>query len=299
MSIIMTAPSRYKVYSIPKRSGLGTRLIAQPARELKVIQRYIARSLLWDLPVHPAAMAYVSGLSIRDNALPHCDNRVIMKLDFSNFFHSLVFRDLDASLRRNNFVRIPRNEWLLMESALFWDNPRTGRRCLSIGAPSSPFISNVIMEPLDRKVSAFADRAGATYTRYADDITLSASDVETLMVLRGQISRLIERSARPHLRFNPTKGGIFTSAGRRVVTGLVLTSDGKVSLGRARKRKISAAVHHIAIGRNRTDAHMSVTKGWLAHAKSVDPDFFGSMVEKYGRTVQSIMEVTTPRRQRF
>ena len=36
--IIVSAPYRYKVYSIPKRSG-GVRVIHHPTPELKVIQR--------------------------------------------------------------------------------------------------------------------------------------------------------------------------------------------------------------------------------------------------------------------
>jgi hypothetical protein len=42
--VIHTAPARYKVYPIEKRSG-GHRIIAQPSRELKAIQRYILARL--------------------------------------------------------------------------------------------------------------------------------------------------------------------------------------------------------------------------------------------------------------
>ncbi len=31
--LIRSAPFRYKVYQVPKRSGLGMRIIAQPAKE--------------------------------------------------------------------------------------------------------------------------------------------------------------------------------------------------------------------------------------------------------------------------
>ncbi len=37
-AFINTAPYRYKEYSIPKRNGTGTRQIAQPSSELKVLQ---------------------------------------------------------------------------------------------------------------------------------------------------------------------------------------------------------------------------------------------------------------------
>ena len=65
--ILRTAPSRYKEFPIKKRDG-SDRIIAQPARELKVLQRAFVREYLINLPIHPAATAYREGMSILDNA---------------------------------------------------------------------------------------------------------------------------------------------------------------------------------------------------------------------------------------
>jgi RNA-directed DNA polymerase len=90
--IIATAPARYKVYTIPKRHG-GHRIIAQPSRELKMIQRYILYNKLDGCPIHEAAMAYVTGRNIRANAERHRAENVILKLDFKDFFPSIKVRD--------------------------------------------------------------------------------------------------------------------------------------------------------------------------------------------------------------
>jgi hypothetical protein len=63
MRIIDTAPARYKEYSIPKRNG-GTRIIAQPSREVKALQRYIMRTKLIEFPIHDAATGYIRGRNI-------------------------------------------------------------------------------------------------------------------------------------------------------------------------------------------------------------------------------------------
>src|ERR1700733_14570872 len=81
--IIRNAPSRYKSYYIPKRHG-GYRLISQPARELKTIQRVLVTEVLNQLPVHSSATAYRQGLSIRDNAQAHVDGGAILKFVFKN-----------------------------------------------------------------------------------------------------------------------------------------------------------------------------------------------------------------------
>lgn len=90
--IIATAPRRYKVYTIPKRNG-GRRWIAQPARELKALQRALIAHFLADRPVHPSATAYVKGSSIRKNAGAHAENGPILKLDLCDFFPTLTSRD--------------------------------------------------------------------------------------------------------------------------------------------------------------------------------------------------------------
>src|SRR5258708_26849286 len=83
MRLIATAPARYKEYTIPKRLG-GVRLIAQPSRELKALQRYILENKLSAFPIHPAATAYIKGVNIRHNAAAHAKNRVMRNLDFQN-----------------------------------------------------------------------------------------------------------------------------------------------------------------------------------------------------------------------
>jgi RNA-directed DNA polymerase len=289
--IIYTAPRRYKIFAVPKRSGLGHRIIAQPARELKAIQRYVIAEKLRGLRLHPIAMAYRTGKSIADNAAQHANKRVILKLDFRDFFHSITPRDLQAAIDQANFSGIAKEDRVLLNNILFWHHPTEHKMCLSIGAPSSPFISNFVMESLDREFYKVARSFSVICTRYADDITLSANSIENLLKAEREIRRIISRTKRPRLTFNEEKRGIFTTAGRRIVTGLVLTPEGKVSLGRDRKRKISAALHHISIGRNVAQEHMQRTRGWLAYANSVEPTFAASMQRKYPALFRQLMSM--------
>lgn len=287
--IVMTAPLRYKLFTIPKRSGIDRRLIAQPARELKAIQRYVVSEKLAGLRIHPIAMAYRKGKNIADNAAQHAKKRVILKLDFRDFFHSISPQDLQSAVKRANLDTIDRNDRVLLNYIFFWQHPLNHRLCLSIGAPSSPYISNAIMEPLDREFHRIARECSTTCTRYADDITLSGNTIENLLKAEDKIRRAVSRSKSPQLTFNDDKRGIFTTAGRRIVTGLVITPDAKVSLGRERKRRISAALHHISVGRNLTPEHLEQTRGWLAYANSVEPTFVDAMARKYSAAFHSVM----------
>ena len=86
--LIATAPARYKDHLIRKRHG-GTRLISQPTKELKFLQRLVVKRELDYLPIHVAATAYRPGKSIRDHATPHASAKYLLKLDFKDFFLSL------------------------------------------------------------------------------------------------------------------------------------------------------------------------------------------------------------------
>lgn len=287
--VVGSAPRRYKLFSIKKRNGVDRRVIAQPARALKAMQRYVIATKLQALPIHPIATAYRAGRSIADNAAPHAGKRVILKLDFRDFFNSIMPGDLTGVLDDTQLDTIAAADRTMLTAILFWLNPLDKRLCLAIGAPSSPFISNAVMEPLDRQFDAIARAHSAHCTRYADDITLSANSIENLLQAEQELRRAVTRAPYPRLTFNDAKRGIFTSAGRRLVTGLVLTPNGKVSLGRERKRTISAALHHISVGRNATHARREETRGWLAYANSVEPAFVVAMAVKYPRAFRAVM----------
>jgi RNA-directed DNA polymerase len=287
--IVMSAPRRYKVFTIPKRSGSDRRIIAQPARKLKAIQRYVLATKLSGLPVHPMATAYQAGKNIADNAAPHAKKRVILKLDFKDFFNSITPGDLQAVINKADLDTVARADRGYLNYIFFWLHPLEGRLCLSIGAPSSPFIFNAVMAPLDRQIQAIAQECSTLCTRYADDITLSGNSIENLLKAEQRIKTVIFNSRQPRLTFNDEKRGLYTTAGRRIVTGLVLTPDGKVSLGRDRKRRISAALHHISTGRNVTLEHRQQTRGWLAYANSVEPNFVVAMSVKYPHAFRAVL----------
>jgi RNA-directed DNA polymerase len=153
--IIRTAPARYKHYQIPKRHG-GVRLIAQPSRELKVLQRYLLEGWLATLPVHHSAMAYARGRNIYANAQAHSSARSILKLDFENFFPSIRVRDWRSYCKNHTSPWDGQGDAARIIDILFWGQRTKTPTCLSIGAPTSPMISNLIMFDLD---SQFYDKA--------------------------------------------------------------------------------------------------------------------------------------------
>lgn len=278
--IIASAPKRYKVYQIPKRSG-GLRTIAHPAKELKAIQRVVLARVLNQAPISDIAMAYVSGRGIVQNAQNHVGQRWLLKLDFRQFFPSLTPRDWDRAIRRTPSMQGCAKDQALYHNVLFWGAGGPKPFCLSIGAPTSPATSNFLCFKLDQWMIERATKSGLVVTRYADDITVSGQNRRGLEAFERSLLLAMERNKGIQFKMNEEKRGLYGPGERRMVTGLILTPDGKVSLGRERKREISALIHKFKVGEISDEATLRV-KGLLGFAKSAEPGFFESISNKYG-----------------
>src|SRR5688572_3784045 len=80
-----TADERYNKFGIPKKNG-GTRVVYQPQKELKLLQRVLHDDFLKKINVHTACTAYCEGSSVLKNANIHKDKKYLLRLDFIDFF---------------------------------------------------------------------------------------------------------------------------------------------------------------------------------------------------------------------
>lgn len=287
--LIATAPERYKIYHIRKRRG-GFREIAHPASELKAAQRAIVREYLSTLPIHPTATAYRPDSSIRRNAEIHAAvNGPILKYDFENFFPSITehawlsYCDEHNLFDRDDAIRAGR---------LLFRRPKGGRILrLSIGAPSSPILSNILLNDFDNEIHKRVSDHKITYTRYADDMTFSAERTGNLTVVDGILRSVLNQMTSPKLRLNKEKTVLVTKRYHRQITGLVITLEGRVSLGRERKRAIRAAIHHFVLGKLNRDEEVRLA-GLLAFANDVEPEFFTRMERVYGKDALDRLKAT-------
>ncbi|HCO2129088.1 TPA: RNA-directed DNA polymerase, partial [Escherichia coli] len=80
---------------------------------------------------------------------------------------------------------------------------------------------------------------------------------------------------------------VFTSRKfNRHVTGVTITTDGYLSLGRDRKRLLRSKIHYYVCG-VLSEKEILTLKGELGYAKFIEHKFFASMIKKYGDDVIS------------
>lgn len=246
-------PSRnakhYVNFTIPKRSG-GVREISAPQKMLKSFLTYVNVILQALYEPSPAAMGFVPGRSVVENAKEHVRMNYVLNLDLSNFFPSIPQARVWGALQSNaiGFNRDVANALAAIcctEMTFYEGKPvlmaenlpegeKTEKRCvLPQGSPASPILTNIVCINLDRRLSGLARRFNVNYTRYADDITFSSmhnvyqKDGEFMTELR----RII---ADQHFSVNEAKTRLQKRGSRQEVTGLVVSDRVNVVRGYAR-----------------------------------------------------------------
>jgi retron-type reverse transcriptase len=226
----------YREFNVPRRSG-ARRPISAPDPDLKRIQKLLYTRLLKRLPVHEAVHGFVHGRSIVTNALPHRRRAVVINMDIEDFFPSTSEKRLRRYFRKIGWSRAATD--LLARLT-------TCRGGLPQGAPTSPCLSNVVNMKMDARLAGLARSHGGTFTRYADDITISlAEDSRDAVRAVVGMTRSIVRDFGYHLH-EDRKLHIARRHQQQRVTGLVVNE--KVQLPRELRRRLRAVEHHLEAG---------------------------------------------------
>jgi RNA-directed DNA polymerase len=276
----ISAPRKYKVFYISKKKSSEKREVAQPSKEIKAIQHAIVKTLLEKIPLHSCAKAYMKNSSIYDNALPHKNNTFLLKMDFKDFFPSIKPSDLIYSLERNGLV-FESFESTIITNYLFWRRKGERKLSLCVGAPSSPIISNIIMYDIDSEISSYCEKEGVLYTRYADDLTFSADNIVILQHIYEFICNLIRRTEHPKLLINKDKTRYIGKGRSKRITGVVITHEGELGVGRYLRKKIRAMIYLYSKKKLKKE-DIPYLHGMLSHINNVERDYYIKLKKQYG-----------------
>lgn len=242
--------SHYHVFEVPKKSG-GKRRISAPKKRLKNLQCWVLETILNRLSTGEAVHGFVRDRSIVTNAAPHLKKDIIINVDLKDFFPTISYGRVKGLFRTFGY-----SEQLATIFALICTQPDTdevtmdgvryyvqkGSRYLPQGSPASPAISNLLAYKLDKKIQGLADKLQFTYTRYADDLTFSASAASG-----GNIARLLyflkKIVASEGFTLHPEKTQIMRRGGQQKVTGIVVNE--KLNIVRTELHKFRALLHNI------------------------------------------------------
>jgi RNA-directed DNA polymerase len=235
---------RYYEFSIQKKDGTN-RIINSPHNKLNKILKVLNFIIQCIFTPHDSANGFIKNKSVVHNAIVHTGKNYVFNIDLADFFHSF-----DRNMVKMAFYNYPFNlkkhkEPLAFLLACLCTHPINFdgemRIVLPQGSPTSPAISNTICKSLDRQLLSFANKLGANYSRYADDISFSAdNNIFQNERFLESLTKIIESTS--NLKLNTDKTRLLYKSQQQTVTGLVVNE--KVNVKRKYIKNIRMLLYY-------------------------------------------------------
>ena len=223
----------YTHYKIPKKTG-GWRPIDEPCAELQDALGQLAYFLqdVCGVLYHTAAFAYIKERCIVDAVRKHANFKSswFLKTDVSGFFPStnldFTMRMLSMVFPLSEIMKDPAGkEELTKAISLGFLNDS-----LPQGTRLSPCITNIIMIPIDHKLFGTFAAHKMVYTRYADDMHVSAQENFPYKKVVKFIQDTFKEFGAPYI-IKDEKTHYGNIAGKNWMLGLMCNKDYNITVG--------------------------------------------------------------------
>ena len=215
---------RFKQFSIKKKSG-GTRQITAPRNQSFRLMLQYVNEIFKSLYVPSAyAMGFTEGRSVVTNANIHRGQNYVFNIDLKDFFPSIEQARVWKRLQLEPLCLQQPAANLLAGLCAMKVSSEDGavKFVLPQGAPTSPILTNMICDKLDRRLAGLAKRFGLHYSRYADDITFSSMHnvYQEHGAFRKELERIITDQG---FKMNTDKTRLQKHGSRQEVTGIIVS----------------------------------------------------------------------------
>jgi hypothetical protein len=122
----------------------------------------------------------------------------------------------------------------------------------------------------------YAESEGFVYSRYADDIYLSSKRFIDNGAFRFVDAMLHQQG----FIINQSKTRYMSNKNRKMVTGLILTDDHRVSVGLDMRRQVKDMLYKMM---TRHEGDAAVVQGYLAFIKDIEPHTYNKLIIKYSK----------------
>lgn len=220
--------SYYRQFPVIKKDGTS-RIVSEPLPSLKEIQTWILNEILYKNKVSRYAKAYINKRGIKDHVKFHSDSPVVLTMDIKKIFDSIEFDLVEQLFLKMGYSSNISN--LLAKLCYLKDS-------LPQGAPTSPYITNIILYDFDEKISDYCRLEKIKYTRYADDLAFSGDFHRNnlIMYVKKELRKL-------GLMTNNKKTKIMRQNQQQIISGLIVNQ--KVQVPKSNRNKIRNEMFYI------------------------------------------------------
>lgn len=227
--MVNNTASFYREFKIKKRRG-GHRTINVPSPTLLYIQRWILSEILSKLEIHDSSHGFVLGRSVVTNASVHRNSNCFLKMDIENYFPSIRF---------NRVMKIFLRLGYPLGVSYFLTSFCCLNKRLPQGAATSPSLSNLVANGMDKSLHVYAQKYQLHYSRYADDLVFSGHSLNKQNI--SQVTYLVEQH---RFKINTTKTQLIPSGRKAIITGVSI-SNGSLHLPRKSVRDIKSCAYRL------------------------------------------------------
>lgn len=281
--------SKKNFSSIPWKN----REIYKPSKKLKDFHHFLNGFVFDYIPVNTtSSYAYRKGSNLNQAVLPHTQSKAFFQADFENFFSSINKNLIRKSLEGKETPASDFDGYLDHVLDLITINEK-----LPIGYSTSPVISNICLVNFDSALELVCKERNLIYTRYADDIILSADDKKNLEDAEDVILNCLNSTVGTEFRINKSKSKL-TTVGRKIkLLGLVILPNGDISVDREVRNRVETWLYFYIKDRARfanliqdeynqdIDEGLLKLSGLVSYIASADPAYLEKLRTKFGSTV--------------
>jgi hypothetical protein len=216
---------------VPMPDG-STRQVFDARPALKAVHERLKEQIFQRVTYPPYLTGSLKGRDYKVNAEQHSGKNVVITEDVKGFFPS-VSADVVHDVWLNFF-----GFSLEVSELLTQLTTRTG--ALAQGAITSSYLANLALWRREPLVHAKLGAMGIDYSRYVDDITMSASRRLTAEDKSSAIAMVYGMLRGTGLKASRLKHKVFSSGGEMIVTKLIVNR--KPSLPASKQSEVRAAV---------------------------------------------------------
>ncbi|TMB04375.1 MAG: RNA-directed DNA polymerase [Deltaproteobacteria bacterium] len=262
----------YLTIRIPKRGAArrGQYRIVYKALDqtLRLLQKNLASSIAARVTFADHVQGFVARRSIVTNARRHLARKYVLTADIENFFESITIERVAAAFRG-----LGCHEGVAQTLATL----ATLNGHLVQGSSASPVLANLVCEGMDADLLALGGSYDCTFTRYADDITLSGDE----RVPSGE--EIADVLARHAFVLRDGRVRVLRRGRRQYVTGLSVFDAERPRIPRVHKRRLRLLLHYaskhglekhferIGIEPENRYRELRRMEGWIQFMRSVEP----------------------------
>jgi RNA-directed DNA polymerase len=218
----------YREFKILKKNG-KFRIISEPLPSLKEIQHWILNEILYKINVSKYAKAYIPGRTIKEHIRFHKNKHIVLTVDIKDFFGSIKMKSVEDVFKELGYSEFIYN--LLAKLCCL-------RNSLPQGAPTSPYLSNIICEEMDNEIAAYCMGGEIKFSRYADDMAFSG-EFDHIMLER-ELRKILKKHG---FTINKSKTRLMKQNQPQIIAGVLVNK--KFQVPRKQRDELRQAVYYI------------------------------------------------------